>query len=64
MAKTRIEVNITRYETAAWEFDGILTEDQAIELVRVRVAKPIWREIHDKELDGIEITIDPGADAL
>jgi hypothetical protein len=57
MARTRIEVNIVRYETATWEFDGILTEDEALELARVRAAKPLWRDVHDEELDPIEMTI-------
>jgi hypothetical protein len=57
MARTRIEVNITRYETATWEFDGVLTEDEALELVRMGDRDPLWSEVHEEELDPIDLTI-------
>lgn len=57
MPRTKIELNITRHETAAYEFDGVLSEDEALELVRTGEHDPVWSEIHEEELDPIELTI-------
>lgn len=55
MSTTRVVVNVSTHETRTYEFDGDLTNEEAVDEIETGEYAPLDSKVHAEDVDVIEL---------